>query len=258
MVYGEMRREHQRLKEEIAKLEGRLQQLPEGNLLCAQNGSYYKWYVCRNGIRTYLPKSERKLAEQLALRRYLSCRLKDVRDEEHAIDSYLRRHAEKTYVDKLWDSNPEYGNLLSSYFVPKNLELSEWVKTPYQQNDMHSEQKIYKSCSGNSVRSKSEVLIDMALHTHCIPFRYECALQLEGAVLYPDFTIRHPENGKWFYWEHFGMMDEPMYYANVYKKLHLYTMNGIVPGIHLITTYETKKNPLDMEKVERVIREYFL
>ena len=43
---------------------------------------------------------------------------------------------------------------------------------------MHPEHLICKSISGNMVRSKSEMMIDMLLFQHRIPFRYECALVL--------------------------------------------------------------------------------
>lgn len=97
----------------------------------------------------------------------------------------------------------------------------------------------------------------MALFSNKIPFRYECALILGTTAIYPDFTIRHPKTGETYYWEHFGLMDEPSYCKNSCSKLQLYTTHGIIPSIHLITTYETHDNPLDMKTVERIIAEYF-
>ena len=59
------------------------------------------------------------------------------------------------------------------------------------------------------MRSKSEAMIAMSLYVQKIPYRYECELKLGSITLFPDFTIRHPETGEIFYWEHFGMMDKP-------------------------------------------------
>lgn len=98
----------------------------------------------------------------------------------------------------------------------------------------------------------------MLLHVNSIPFRYECELQLGETTLYPDFTLRHPLTGNLFYWEHFGMMDNPAYCRNVSSKLQLYFSHGIIPSINLITTYETKDDPLDVEIVEGIIQHYFL
>lgn len=98
----------------------------------------------------------------------------------------------------------------------------------------------------------------MLLHTSKIPFRYECALPLGDVIVYPDFTIRHPRTGQLFYWEHFGMMDNPAYIKNAFSKLQLYTEHGIVPSIQLLTTYETKEHPLDFAAAENLVKLYFL
>lgn len=137
------------------------------------------------------------------------------------------------------------------------MELKDWQKLPYQTNPTHPEQLCIKACSGNVVRSKSEAFIDMALFQNRIPFRYECALQLGKITIYPDFTIRHPKNGSFYYWEHFGLMDDADYCQNAMQKLNLYSKNGIVPSINLITTYETKEHPLSPEIVEKTIELYF-
>ncbi len=132
------------------------------------------------------------------------------------------------------------------------------MKSSYPKNENHIENLIHKTYSGNLVRSKSEALIDMFLYKNRIPFRYECPLKLGDVYVYPDFTIRHPRTGEFFYWEHFGMMDDLNYSKNAYSKLQLYTSHGIIPTIQLITTYETKKHPLDAEMVERIVEQYFL
>lgn len=122
----------------------------------------------------------------------------------------------------------------------------------------YPENKIHKTSSGNKVRSKSEVLIDMVLYTHKIPFRYECELQLGDFKVYPDFTIMHPKTGKIIYWEHFGKMDDPKYNRNVGDRIQTYVNNGIVPSIDLIVTYETSTHPLAIDEVEKIVKEYFL
>lgn len=83
-------------------------------------------------------------------------------------------------------------------------------------------------------------------------------LQLGDSIVYPDFTIKHIATGDIYYWEHFGMMDNTKYAQNACSKLQLYTSNGIIPTIHLITTYETKEHPLSSEDIEKIIEHYFL
>ena len=87
----------------------------------------------------------------------------------------------------------------------------------------NSSYKWYSSISGNTLRSKSETIIDMLLFQTRIPYRYECPIILGTHIIYPDFTIRHPITGKIFYWEHFGQMDNSEYYPKACDKLRLYT-----------------------------------
>ena len=74
----------------------------------------------------------------------------------------------------------------------------------------------------------------------------------------PDFTIRHPKTGEFYYWEHFGLMDDPAYSKNAYSKLQFYASCNIIPSIQLITTFETKDIPLSSEMIESLIEYYFL
>lgn len=97
----------------------------------------------------------------------------------------------------------------------------------------------------------------MALFTAKIPHRYECELRLGHTIIYPDFTLRHPRTGKVYYWEHFGLMDNPAYCKKMANKLELYANNGIIPSINLITTYETVKQPLSPETINQIIETYF-
>lgn len=250
-----LRRQH--IHREILNLQKQIELLPEGKLLCVKNGAYFKYFRRYNGDLSYIPKKQRTLAEQLAIKTYLSCRLKDLKEEQAAISAYLRRYdPQATHTNQLL-ARPAIQKLLSGYFRPLSLELCEWSQAPYERNPRHPEALIHKSISGNVLRSKSEVIIDMLLYQSKIPYRYECPLNLNGAVLYPDFTARHPLTGRTYYWEHFGMMDQDFYIQNFLKKMQLYLNNGIVPECNLITTFETKSNPLTPEKVREQIHSFF-
>lgn len=259
MIYERMLEEHRQLTKKIKQTEQLLKDCPDGKIFCAKNGKYYKWYLTDGKTQTYLPKKKRKLAEKLAAKKYLSCLLQDLTHEKKAIEFYLRHHNSKgSTAEQLLLRTPEYKELLLPYFKPLSQELDEWTNSPYDSNTKYPEQLTHKTLSGNYVRSKSEVLINMVLKTHKIPFRYEAALQLGDTAIYPDFTIRHPENGKFYYWEHFGLMDDKNYVQNMHLKLKLYTSNGIIPSVQLITTYETKETPLTVETIEKLVDHYFL
>ncbi|MBQ7839841.1 MAG: ATPase [Lachnospiraceae bacterium] len=249
--------EKQKIETQIDSIQSQLKNFPKGNFFCSQNGRHYKWYRSDGSTHTYIPKKKRHLAEQLALKKYLTLLSNDLLREKNAIDFYLRHH-HPSEADKMLTEMPEYQKLLSPYFQPLSQELLNWAQSPFESNPKYPENLTQKASSGNLVRSKSEALIDMALYVNKVPFRYECALQLGTTIIYPDFTIRHPQTGEYFYWEHFGLMDDPTYCKNVCSKLQLYASYNIIPTIQLITTYETKEHPLNAKIIEKIVQDYFL
>lgn len=258
--YEKMNAESRRLETQIDEVRRRLEKLPEGNIFCTHDGNQVKWYRSQGKHQTYISKrKDRLLAEQLAEKKYLSFILQDLLQEKKAIDCYLK-HCEKATgkAEQMLVNEPAYRELLSKHFKPLSQELQEWMVSSYDHNALHPEKRIIKTTSGNLVRSKSEALIDMTLQKYRIPFRYECALQLDTTKLYPDFTIRHPKTGEIYYWEHFGMMDDPEYRLDVSFKLRLYINNGIIPTYQLITTYESGEKPLGPDEIDQTVRKYFL
>ena len=257
MIYEKALAEYNRLEEQINELEQKLKEFPEGKLFITRNGNRYKWYQTDGHTQVYLSKKERGFAEQLAVKKYLSYQVDEMKQEKKAIEFYLRHHNNSNQADKMLNELSGYQELLLPYFKPISEELSDWVNEPYNSNTKYPEQLVHKASGGKLVRSKSEMLIDMALYMNRIPFRYECELQLGDSFIYPDFTVRHPKTGEVYYWEHFGMMDDMFYIENACAKIQTYASHGITPSIHLITTFETQKNPLSLDKINRIIEEYF-
>ena len=256
-IYYQMLAEQQRIQKEKERIQKQIFKLPAGNIFCFQNGSSVKWYKKDGKQRQYLPKSKRKYAEKLAMKKYLLLRMKELIQEERAVISYLSHHRESASEQMLNPGDP-YAELLAPYFQPESSDLQSWMKSPYEQNRKYPEQKIYGTSAGIHVRSKSESMIVYLLHDYKIPFRYESELELGQVTVYPDFTIRHPKTGKVFIWEHLGMMGDPTYRRNALSKLQLYMEHGWVPSGNLILTYETKEYPLDMAYVEGLIKDYFV
>ena len=122
------------------------------------------------------------------------------------------RHYISRHNNLLMEENSAPVNELSE-------ELEKWASEPYEMNPKYPENKTIRAINGLMVRSKSEAFIVMLLVTYHIPFRYECKLELDGQIIYPDFTIRHPVTGETFYWEHAGMLEDPKYISK-----HLYTL----------------------------------
>lgn len=255
-LYERIEKENKRLKTKIDVIQKQLKSMPKGEIQCVQDGEFQRWYLKESGKRTYISKKKRELAEKLAVKKYLSTLLKSLEQEKTAIEFYLRHHKSNRTEQFLKPTSPYYKLLLPFFNLP-NENNQMWMMEKYEKNMKYPEQLIYKASSGNYVRSKSEMMIDMFLHINKIPFRYECALQLGEVTIYPDFTVRHPVTGEIYYWEHFGMMDDPNYCKNVCLKLQTYTSNGIIPSVHLIMTFETKEHPLSSDMIESIVEYYF-
>ena len=258
MIYDKMLTKSQQLEHQILFLQSQLAKYPEGKLICAHNKDRCKWYISDGHTSRYLQKKERRLAEQLAAKKYHTALLTDLQHEKKAIDLYLKYYPKIRKSDHLLTDTSYFQELLTPYFHTELQETLNWMQSPYNKNPKYPEQLIHKTLSGNYVRSKSESLIDMLLYVHHIPFRYECALQFNEITIYPDFTIRHRDTGHIYYWEHFGKMDDPVYSQNAFQKLQLYNSHGIIPSVHLITTFETQDHPLSSATVEKIISQYFL
>ena len=259
MYYEAIQTRQKQLSKEISKLQQEISTLPAGALLLVQNGKYTKWFQSDGHHPIYIPKRERALAQKLAYKKYLSTRLRILQEEQQANAKYLESHPSsmKDSFQALLNS-PNYNHLFSSTFTPLSDELAQWMNEPFQGNPKNPEQLIHQTTSGILVRSKSESLISMLLHTNKIPFRYEAPLHLDGFTIYPDFTIRHPLTGEYFYWEHFGMMDNEDYRRKAYLKIDRYITNDILPSVNLITTFETRNSPLNIELVASYIQHFFL
>ena len=245
------------VESQILRLHGQLDKVPKGYLCFERNGTYVKWYYCHDGIREYIPKKQKKLAERLAIQEYRKVQLAELENELNAIETYIECKRKSPCSENMLCENSLYRPLLETHFVQHDEEIVQWLSEPYNRNMSHSENLIHKSVAGIMVRSKSEALIVSALVKNNIPFRYECPLYLNDHVLYPDFTVLHPKTKKIYYWEHFGKMDEDGYIKTTNMKINTYFSNGINPANNLIMTFETAYNPLDYEIVETTIQMYF-
>ena len=84
-IYEQILAEYQQIETKISAIEDKLEGLPEGKIFCTHNGKYFKWYHSVGDVRTYIPKEDRGFAEQLTFKKYLSCQLKDLKQEKKAL-----------------------------------------------------------------------------------------------------------------------------------------------------------------------------
>ena len=252
-----MLEERRRLDEQVKSIDLEIEQLPQQNFYCTRNGKYYKWYESDGGKSRYIPKKKRRYAEMLAKKKYLLLLRSDILQEINAIDSYLKSQNSKQDLAQKLLEDEAYAELLGPYVQSMSDELLKWMNSSYESNPRFPENLIFRTKNDSYVRSKSEAIIASVLFSKKIPFHYEELLVLEDDSFYPDFTIKHPQTGKTIYWEHFGMMDKPEYARKTFSKLQIYASHGIILGINLIATFETKEKPLNILQVERVVDSYF-
>ena len=101
--------EKDRLLAEKRALERNVHSAPPGTLTFCKNMSkgrpYYKWYVRDNmNNRRYLKRREQELAKTLAAKALTQARLKDINSELKALDAYLNKHSESSFLKKLMAS----------------------------------------------------------------------------------------------------------------------------------------------------------
>lgn len=85
--------------------------------------------------------------------------------------------------------------------------------------------KVYRTDSGDMVRSKQERFVANLLTSEGVSFEYERELSgWDGSSRYPDFTLFI--NGETYYWEHWGMVDDYSYRQYLAKKIRWYRKHG--------------------------------
>lgn len=244
------------LEKERKSIKAKLKKLPKTHFYLCHQGDYSKWYQIKDSEHIYIPKSNRKLAEELATRKYLELHLRDIDDEIDAYTSLYETLSSLRAQPLIEDS--AYKELIQYDTFPNNKTIRTWLAEPYTSNPYHPENLTHKSESGNILRSKSEGTIDFLLYQMSIPFKYECPLEMNGLIYYPDFTIMRPRDRRLIYWEHFGMMDDPDYAQKTYQKMQTYIDNGYIPGDNLICTFETLDHPLTPDTVQKIINTHIL
>lgn len=97
------------------------------------------------------------------------------------------------------------------------------------------------------------MIIADSLYNAGIAYKYEHPLVLGGKTYYPDFTVRRRRDGRIFYWEHLGGMDDPDYVTRSLRKLSSYAQYGLVCGNDLLITWESEVVPFQRSTVQKYL-----
>ncbi len=249
------------LRKRVTYMESIIQQAPEGCLRVRSNDkriSYYDRFRTAEGYKTrYLSPQRPDLINKLADKYYASTVLPAMKADLAALDAFLLLHSRTDEFTIAQNIKPEIMNVCSPK-VSRIKTVEDWLQRPSPLNPPHPEDLLFQTQKGDLVRSKSEVIIADILYRYGIPYRYEFPLILsDGRVRFPDFTILDPHSMKVYYWEHFGKLDDPGYGDTVCERLNQYSRHGILPGLNLIYTFETRNCPFLPQYAESLIHTFF-
>lgn len=251
----------------IQSLEGELRNLPEGSIYHRMIRNISRFYYYNpsgnkenSSSQRYLTKQEQPLIQDLLRKKFVNKCLELLHSNLLILKQCLKRYKvfdpDQIMREMYKDFNLNGYNVSSDTIKKKN--TNTWQNEQYEKSRMYPEQLEYRTQSGLLVRSKSESIIAGLLEINNIPFRYEALLSIGVHSYYPDFTILNPQDNRIMYWEHFGMVDNEDYELSMNKKLKSYKDNGISQWDNLIVTFETKSNPFNVQKIQKIVKAFLL
>ena len=196
-------------------IKGELKKAPAGRISIQKRGDYYRWYLYKDQKRQYLPKRNRQEAEDLAYKLYLETELEDINLKLFALESFLKLYGSRSgRAETLLEENPAIRELISPRLLAMPDDLERWANEKYEKSTKHPEHLKFPTVRGELVRSKSEALISYVLVQNHIPYRYECALPINGRrsirilQFYGLSTGRSSFGNIWVYWTKFRTSTE--------------------------------------------------
>ena len=258
---------------ELSKLlaikEKALKTAPEGNLRISKSNGVVQYYHKSTSEKTgghYILAKNKRLAQQLAQKEYDKKVLDAAGLELKLLNRTLRQYEKLEVRSKLVEKiflrlTRMRQKLIKPVHLSDEAFAAQWLGLSYEKKLFAEDSKKYVTARGDLVRSKSENIIADTLYHMSIPYRYEFPLELKAEdgrriKLHPDFCCLNLRTRQEFYWEHFGMMDNPEYAEQTVGKLNLYARNGFFPGKNLIITAEASGKPLSTRLVEKIAEEY--
>lgn len=251
------------LKDVIKYAENILKNAPDGFLRIVKNKNTEQYYLrdnSKNSFGIYIKKSNMKLIENLAQKDYAEKLLKQAKLDKDKIQEFMNEYLPNSIKKTYEELAPKRKKLVKPYILPDEEFVNQWIQTAYNKKEILVEagSEIVTE-KGEVVRSKSEKILADKLNLMNIPYHYEKPLFLKGyGTIYPDFTVLNLSTRKEYYWEHFGLMNNPEYCEKAIKKIETMQKNGIYIGEKLIVTFETQSHPLNMKIVENMIIKYLL
>ena len=195
------------------------------------------------------------LIQKLAEKDYFRKLIPVAEEELRTVDELLRIEERQTLANVFCTLHPERRKLVIPVEETREEAQRKWIGIPTPPSEPRTGSYFIPTERGEYVRSRNEYLIANALFHAGIPYKYEFPYTaVNDVVLHPDFYVRNINTGQEFFWEHFGMMDNPDYVMkNFLYKINLYQADGIILGKNLIATFSGGKCELDIDTVSKTI-----
>lgn len=256
-------------------------------------GSTHFYLKDRKGESKYLDKTQGSVITEYAQKRYLAEVRVAAEAEIGQLEKCLSVLEGKTSI--LSDINQVYDRLpevLKRYVEPDSLTDEAYARQWQESNTVVKRKRIhaeddyhrYKTIRGDYVGSKSEVLIADRLFAKGIPYHYEIAFTPEVEVditrpvfdyygrvvgyeapmfdprdrdtLHPDFYVLNKRTRKAYYWEHLGKLNDENYCKDNLNRIIRALDAGYTIGKDILITHEDSRNPLRLERIDEIIKEY--
>jgi len=242
----------------IEKLERKRDPFPGRRIRCCKHKKFYQYYLYEPEVSEDVKYCSTKspVVRSIIQRDYDSELAKTLKKRLQTIQKCREKLSSDSLPDIFESKSPGLKRFISPVFIDTKRFCNIWEDTEFVTKGLNANISYQETDRGEMVRSKSELLIANTLNRLCIPYKYECPIEIGSITIHPDFTIINPDTGRIYYWEHLGMADDRQYMNDAIKRLQLYEECGIALGHNLILTFETQSNPLNTRRIETAIKLY--
>ena len=233
---------------------------PEGTLKIHIHNGNPRYCMKTNESKSeiYLPNEDYAKALSLAQKSYDKKVLMAARAELKSLERINGFYEKAVLPEACYPAlSPLRMKLVKPVVLTDEQYIEKWKKE-HPPRATRKPETVYVTQKGDKVRSRVEILISDRLFTAGLTYQYETPLAINGLVYHPDFCVLNLRQRKTFWWEHFGMMDDPDYLEDAILKLNRYAQNGIIIGRNLIATFETIANPFNTSQIDQLIQAFLI
>ena len=238
-----------------------------GRINCRWNkrlGRYLYYYKGRGDKKEkYVKRGSNSLIWRLQLKRFATEMVTILENNIEAKQRLLNELLPDSDADILEKMPKAYRP--NSAFKPQSKRKVQKRVVHQSENPYKREQLNKETSFGLFVRSRGELAIAELLYSLGIEFYYEKRLDLRvfqdgfwsRKSYYPDFTIILAD-GRTFYWEHCGLMDDEDYVERNIRKSVDYNTNGIFQSHNYIVTEDGPDGQVDFAGIKKMVECFLL